>query len=240
MPSSPARRAFDPLVVAAMVLPTVGAWIYFVVLEGRALARPVYVASKVVQFSLPVWWWTALRGGLPRSGLGRGGWRLAAIGLGSGLVLSAGLAALYAGLLRGSPLLAEAAVRIRQAIGDFRISGPAGYLAMAAGLSVVHSLLEEAYWRAFVFQRLSAGLPSALAVGLGSLAFAAHHLIVVARYLPPDHFWTLAVPATAAVGLAGAHWCALFRRTGSLLAPWLSHLVADVTVLSIGYLLVWG
>ena len=48
------------------------------------------------------------------------------------------------------------------------------------------------------------------------------------------------MPATAAVGLAGAHWCALYRRTGALLAPWLSHLLVDAAVLGLGFLLLWG
>jgi membrane protease YdiL (CAAX protease family) len=238
VPASQARRTADLLVVAAMAFPTLGAWVYFVVLEGSPLARPIYLASKGVQFALPVLWWAMVRGGLPASGIGRGGWRRAAAGLLSGLALAAGLAVVYGGPLAGSPLAAEAAARIRQTLGDFRISGPGQYLAMAAGLAVVHSLLEEVYWRAFVFQRLAAWLPSAPAVALGSLAFASHHLIVVARYVPADRFWTLAVPATAAVGLVGAHWCALYRRTGSLLAPWASHLLVDAAVLAIGWELV--
>jgi membrane protease YdiL (CAAX protease family) len=222
-----------------MALPTLAAWLYFVVLEGSPLARPAYAAAKVAQFSLPVVAWTAGRG-VPRLGLGRGGRRLVALGVGSGLLLSCGLAAVYFGWLAGSPVAAEAAARIGRTLGDFRISGRGGYLAMAAGLSVVHSLLEEGYWRGFVFARLAAGLPAAPAAALASLAFASHHLIVVARYLPPDRFWTLAVPATAAVGLAGIHWCALFRRSGALLAPWLSHLLVDAAVLGLGFLLLWG
>jgi membrane protease YdiL (CAAX protease family) len=239
VPESPSARPIDPLVVAAMALPTLAAWIYFVALEGSPLARPAYAAAKVVQFSLPVLAWAAARGGVPRLGLGRGGWRLAAVGLSSGLLLAGGLAAVYFGWLAGSPLAEEAAARVGRTLEDFRIAGPAGYLAMAAALSIVHSLLEELYWRGFVFARLAAALPAAPAAALASLAFASHHLIVVARYLPPGRFWTLAVPATAAVGLAGAHWCALFRRTGALLAPWLSHLLVDAAVMGIGYLLLW-
>jgi membrane protease YdiL (CAAX protease family) len=185
VPESPSARPIDPLVVAAMALPTLAAWIYFVALEGSPLARPAYAAAKVVQFSLPVLAWAAARGGVPRLGLGRGGWRLAAVGLSSGLLLAGGLAAVYFGWLAGSPLAEEAAARVGRTLEDFRIAGPAGYLAMAAALSIVHSLLEELYWRGFVFARLAAALPAAPAAALASLAFASHHLIVVARYLPP-------------------------------------------------------
>jgi membrane protease YdiL (CAAX protease family) len=232
-----ARWVPPALVVAAMVLPTAAAWVYFAALAGSPLARPVYLGAKAVQFSLPLLWWFGWRRGPPRPGSAGRGWKLAARGAASGVVLAGAIAVSYAVLLAGSPLGHEAAARIREALADFRVVGPGHYLAMAASLAVAHSLLEEVYWRAFVYGRLAVWLPAPAAVALASLAFAAHHLIVVARYVPADRLWSVAVPATAAVALAGAHWCALYRRTGSLLAPWVSHLLVDAAVLGLGYLL---
>lgn len=234
MTTEPRKRSVDLLLLAAMVLPTAGAWLYFVALQGSELARPAYLASKVVQFSLPVWAWAAVRRsrprllGSPRSALG---------GLASGLVLAGSLAALYAGLA-GTDLAAQAALRIRSTLQEFGVASPGAYLALAAGLSLGHSLLEEVYWRGFVFRGLEARLRPAPAVVLASLAFASHHLIVVARYAPLGSFWLLAVPATAAVAVGGAHWCGLFRRSGSLLAPWISHLLVDAALMGIGWHLV--
>ena len=233
------RRVADLLIPLAMVLPTLGAWTYLVALEGSELARPVYLGSKLVQFSLPVAWWAAVRPHWTEAGLRPKGRGDVLVGLASGLALAAVLAAALA-LLAASPVASEAAARIRATLDDFRISTPAQYLALAAGLSVVHSLLEEVYWRAFVFRRLATWLPSRLAVALASAAFASHHLIVAARYAPAGRFWTLAVPATAGIAVAGAHWCDLYRRRGSLLAPWLSHLLVDAALMGMGYVLIWG
>jgi membrane protease YdiL (CAAX protease family) len=171
----------------------------------------------------------------------RPGWRRATVaGLVSGAVLALALAALYSVLSGRSAITADAAERIRTTLVEFRIVTPAGFVALAAGLAVVHSLLEEVYWRAFVYRRLGGWLPPRLALALASAAFASHHLIVAARYTPAGHFWSLTLPATVAVALAGAHWADLYRRTGSLLAPWTSHLVVDTALMGIGYALVWG
>lgn len=239
MPGLHPRSKSDLLVLVAAVLPTAAAGVYFVGLEGNPQAREVYFAAKVVQFALPLAWLALV--GAPLSRLGR---RPAAkgvlLGLGLGLLLAGSTVAWYFGWLAGSPLRAEVAARIRTALADFSIATPFAYLAMSAGLSFVHAFLEEYYWRWFVFQRAAAWLPLPAAVTLASAAFASHHLIVVARYLPPEKFWTLAVPATVAIGVAGALWCWLFRESGSLLAPWVSHMVVDAALMALGALLIWG
>jgi membrane protease YdiL (CAAX protease family) len=226
-------------VLLAAVLPTLAAAVYFVGMQGNPQARTAYVAAKVVQFTLPLAWLATA--GVRISGLlGRPSSRGVLQGLGLGALLGGSAAAWYFAWLAGSPLALEVASRIESALADFRISTPFAYLGMSAGLSLVHSFLEEYYWRWFVFQRASRWLPFPFAVALASAAFASHHLIVVARYLPPERFWILAVPATAAIGLAGALWCWLFRRSGNLLAPWASHLVVDAVMMGLGALLIWG
>ena len=233
------RSRSDLLLLLAAVLPTVAAGVYFVGLQGSPHARTVYFAAKVVQFALPLAW-LALEG-VPLRGLtGTPTRRGLLLGLGLGALLAAGAFAWYFGWLAQAPLRQAIAERIGTALADFRIATPLAYLAMSAGLSVVHSLLEEYYWRGFVFQRASAWLPPPAAVAAASAAFASHHLIVVARYVPPDELWSLAVPATAAIAATGALWCWLFRRSGSLLASWVSHLVVDAALMGLGALLIWG
>jgi CAAX protease family protein len=226
------RRWADGLVYLAMVFPTAGAWVYFVTLEGSALARWVYLLSKALQFSLPLIWVAAAGRKEARPRLRPAG---IAAGLASGAALAAFVLAAYAFGFRGSGLAAAAAVRIQGKLADFLVGSPAGYLALAAALAVVHSLLEEYYWRWFVFQRLACRLPARPAVTAASLAFAAHHVIIIAAFVPPDRFWNVAPAATAAIALAGALWCLLLRRSGSLLSPWLSHLLVDAALMAVGY-----
>lgn len=235
--SAAARRPADLLVPAAMVYPTVGAWVYFVLLDGTGQARWVYLLSKGVQLALPLAWLALTpreRWGLR---LGRSG---AGAGLASGFAVAAGLWLLDAAWFAGSPLAVEATERIRSKLADFAIGSPAAYLGMAAALSVVHSLFEELYWRWFVYGRLAERLPAVPAMALASLAFASHHVLIAYRFAPPTSAWSATLLASAAIAGAGAHWCLLYRRRRALLAPWLSHLLVDGALMALGYRLLWG
>jgi membrane protease YdiL (CAAX protease family) len=116
---------------------------------------------------------------------------------------------------------------------------PARYLVMAALLGVAHSLFEEVYWRWFALGELSRRLPAPAALAVGSLAFASHHWIVIDSFLAGAHRWTATLPLTLAVAVAGAVWGWLYQRHGALLPAWLSHLLADVAILGVGYHLLW-
>jgi membrane protease YdiL (CAAX protease family) len=223
--------------VFAMTFPTVMAWLYFLALGGgggqaNRAQQLAYAAGKGVQFAFPLlflWW----------AGGGRLDWpapqfRGLGLGLGFGLAVAAAMFALYFLVLRGSPWLAQTPARIRQKLQEFGADSPAAYLALALFLCVAHALLEEYYWRWFVFGRLHQLLPLAPAVLLASLAFMAHHVIVLHQFLP-GKFLTAVLPLSLAVAAGGAVWCWLYWRTGSLMAPWLSHLLIDAALFAIGW-----
>jgi hypothetical protein len=68
---------------------------------------------------------------------------------------------------------------------------------------------------------------------LSGLAFGAHHVLVLAMYFGWDSPWTWGFSAAVAIG--GVYWAWLYERTGSLVGPWLSHILADVAIFTIGY-----
>jgi uncharacterized protein len=105
-------------------------------------------------------------------------------------------------------------------------------------LSAGHSLLEEYYWRWFLFGGLRRFMPVAAAVVLSSLAFAAHHVILLAVFFGGQALPTILFSVCVAVG--GAAWAWIYQRSGSLLGPWLSHLMIDAGIFVVGYDLVWG
>ncbi len=233
------------VLAAAMLLPSATAALYFVVLSSDAGTDPranpfmqaAYAASKLLQFGLPVVWLAAVdRGALrPRRPSLRG----VGVGLAFGLAVGALAFGLYYGWLAGSPLFAGVPARIRAKVGEFGAATPAGFLLLAGFIAVVHSLLEEYYWRWFVYGRLRRHVPQAAALVVAGLAFMGHHVVVLGVYFP-GWFWPAVLPLSLAIAVGGVVWAWLYERTGSLVGPWVSHLIVDATLMWIGYDLVFG
>jgi uncharacterized protein len=160
------------------------------------------------------------------------------LGIAFGLLVGAGMAALYWAGLRNWLAATGAATMIRIKIEEFRAGSPIRYAALALFLAVAHSLMEEYYWRWFVFGRLRRLVTLPAAVGLSSLAFMAHHVIVLGRFFPND-FWSAVVPLSLCIAAGGGFWAWLYQRSGSVYAPWVSHLLVDAAILAVGYDLVF-
>jgi membrane protease YdiL (CAAX protease family) len=219
-----------------MVYPTLLAWLYMAGLpaagaDPRAV-QAVWLGGKALECVLPLLWVRWADGRWPRPGppTRRG----LALGVGSGLAVAAVMLLLYFAVLRDHHLFRSAPERVHQKLVEFGLDAPAPFLAAACFIAVVHSLLEEYYWRWFVFGRLQRLVPAGAALLLSSAAFAAFHLIDLAAFFP-GRFLSLAVPLAGCVGLGGAGWCWLYRRSGSLYGPWLCHLVVDVALFAVGY-----
>lgn len=231
----------EPLVLAiAMVLPTVTAWVYFIVLSPTVAAesqpnpylQTAYACSKVIQFGLPVaWMWFAERSALRFRKPDRQGIR---IGVAFGLAAAAFALGLYYGVLRDLPLFRDTPARLRSKVAEFGLSTPAGYVALAAFIAVAHAALEEYYWRWFVFGRLRRFVPFGVAAVVAGLAFMGHHVLVLGVYFP-GWFWSAVVPFSLAIAVGGMFWAWLYNRTGSLAGPWVSHVLVDCAVMAIGY-----
>ncbi len=144
----------------------------------------------------------------------------------------------YFGVLRGSSLFAETPARLQRKLQEVGMDTPARYVLLALFVVAAHSLLEEYYWRWFVFGGLRQFLSLAPAMILSSLAFMAHHVVVLYVYLP-GRFWSTALPFALAVAVGGAVWAWLYERTGSIWSPWLSHLLIDGAIFVIGWDLLW-
>jgi membrane protease YdiL (CAAX protease family) len=233
------RAATAVVLAVAMILPSAVTWEYFVALAGaghvNAAQQLAYSVGKTVQFGLPVAFclWCdpkALRPNRPRfDGL--------ALGLGFGLAVSAAMFVLYFGWLRETSVFGAAPDKVRMKLGEFGVTTPGSYFALAAFVVVAHSLLEEYYWRWFVFGRLRSLLPFVPALALSSLAFMAHHVIVLNHYFS-GRFLSATVPFSLGVAVGGAAWGWLYERTGSIWSSWLSHLLIDAAIFAIGWNLV--
>jgi membrane protease YdiL (CAAX protease family) len=242
---SPKKRWGQWAAVAfAMALPTVMTWQYMVGTGDSAgtetalsATQLAYGAAKILQFSFPVVAVLALERRWPRPGVPNfAGLRL---GLVFGLLVAAALFVLYFGFLQDTPLLEKTPALLAAKVRDFGAGTPLRFIALGLFISVIHSLLEEYYWRWFVFGHLERLLPLTPALIVSSLGFMSHHVIVLAVYFP-DHFWTAALPFSLCVAVGGGVWAWLYHRTGSIYAPWLSHLIVDTAIIAVGYSMLFG
>ena len=116
-------------------------------------------------------------------------------------------------------------------VAQMGIAEPMRYIVFCTFLSCLHSLIEEFFWRWFVFGRLARIWPVWLAYLLGSLGFAGHHYVVLGCYFSVMG----ALVFGTFVGAGGVLWCWMLRRQGSLVGCWLSHALVDAAVFYIGY-----
>lgn len=227
------RRKLDPWVLAfACVLPTLVTLVYFVWAASwpSGVQQVVFSIAKVVQFSLPVVW-TAVAW---RERLGWPRWSTRGMGLGIafGLAVAAALWLLYWGL-QGQPLLEQALQPIREKIREMGVDSPVGFIALGVFYSLFHSLLEEYYWRWFVFSGMRQYVNLSWAIVISSLAFAAHHVVVLWAYFAHSPGMTIFLALCVAMG--GGVWAWLYSRSESIFPAWISHLLVDAAIFSLGF-----
>jgi membrane protease YdiL (CAAX protease family) len=235
--SRTSRRADAAALWAAALFPSVATWFYFVVLSGHASAavQTAFAAEKIVQFAFPAFWVLAVRRQPLR--LARPITAGAGQGVALGAAVLAGMLLLYFQWLKPAGYLAATVAPIREKVVAYGMCTPAAFVVGGFLFSGVHSLLEEYYWRWFLFGGLRRFMPVTAAIVLSSLAFMAHHVILLAVYFGGLSLATIFFSLCVAVG--GAAWAWIYHRSGSLLGPWLSHVLIDAGIFVVGYDLLW-
>ncbi|MFO0811091.1 MAG: CPBP family intramembrane glutamic endopeptidase [Gemmataceae bacterium] len=239
------------LLTIGLVFPTAITYVHFVAVRSEGpTANPrliaLYASAKLATLLLPLvtYFATPRSQRFPsqhhRADMHAQGQRMArprnAIGLGLAFGLATGGATLglYHYWFVNSALFDRAALQVRAKVTEFGCDTPARYIAFAAFLALAHSLLEEYYWRWFAFgalRRSWAFWPAAL---VASLAFMGHHVVVLSVYFP-DAIWSAVVPFSLGVAIGGLVWSWLYEVSGSLVGSWLSHILVDVAIMTVGY-----
>ncbi len=211
------------------MLPFVAALLYFVLLGAHPAARALYALTKVFTLLWPLAAYRfLLRERLP--GL-REGWgphlRAVPLGAATGVLMAAAMIGVML-TPAGAFILAGAAnIRIKaQELGILE-----WYWPFALFLSFVNSLVEEYYWRWFLYGGLRRGLPGWRAHALAGAAFAAHHVVVMTQFFPG----AAGVVLGGAVGAGGVVMSLLYERQGSLAGAWVCHLIVDLAIMGVGY-----
>ncbi|HRK08289.1 MAG TPA: CPBP family intramembrane metalloprotease [Pseudobdellovibrionaceae bacterium] len=224
------------MLIAGVLWPNLAVWFYFV-----DLSAGLYVVCKLVQFALPFVAITVFAS--PRDWTLQITRRETLAGALSGLAIAVGLILLFEFALKDLSFIAEAKLRIADKLSQLNLTQAAPYLALALGVSLVHSFLEELYWRGWIHETLQRRSPLTLnqARWLSSLAFTGHHVVVISQYAPNENRWALTALFSAFVFVGGwiwAWWLDRERRglkPSNLWAVWLSHIAADLAIFVIGW-----
>jgi membrane protease YdiL (CAAX protease family) len=146
------------------------------------------------------------------------------------------IAAVMLGLMK-TPLLNVAesgSVNIRNKAAELGILQY--YSAYALVISLVNSLVEEYYWRWFLYGHLRGLIRTHWAHILAGIAFASHHTVVTTHYFGVG--WGLVFGAC--VGVGGIIWSMMYEIHKTILGAWVSHLIVDLALFSIGHMLLFG
>lgn len=94
-------------------------------------------------------------------------------------------------------------------------------------LALINPILEELYWREFMYGRISLKLGNVLAVVITAIFYSMYHLIVVQEIFS----FPFNVLAVIPVFLAGIMWGIFRIELGSITAPIISHCLADIGIM---------
>ncbi len=217
------------ILTVAMVGHAVAALLYTFLPVGDSVRGAIYFGSKLVVNALPVVWFVGVERGRLRVARPRG--LSVFIGFSWGVLIAAVLLAVYfAGV--ADAINADALVEKVRAYG-----GVNHFFLLAAFICIVNSGLEEYYWRWFVFGRMRRLMDWRAAVVVSSIGFTLHHIVILWAYFPTVG---LGILFNAGVFVGGCVWAWLLHREGTIFAPWVSHVLADVAIMVAGYDLIFG
>ncbi|MEO1972310.1 MAG: type II CAAX endopeptidase family protein [Pirellulaceae bacterium] len=219
-------------IVVAVTFPSTVTWLYFVVLaDVQPIAQASYAVGKMMQFAMPVIWLVLVareKVRLPQ--LKSNAYRLGLL-FGVGVALT--MIVLFELAFLGQPWFSSAESEIGTKISQMGVNTLPRFVMLALFYAAFHSLMEEYYWRWFVFRRLMPSWNTGLAILVSSLGFMAHHVILLAQYFGPTAPFTYIAAVGVAIG--GAFWAWLYTRCDSLGPSWLSHAMIDAAIFVIGY-----
>jgi uncharacterized protein len=228
------------VLAVACVLPSVVTLLYYVVAPqvgaSPNVVKVVYSATKAVQFALPLVWVFAVCREPSR-------WpqwdsRGVGVGLAFGVIIAAAIWVGYQFVLAGTASFTAATEQVRVKVAETGINRPDFFIAIGVFYTLVHSLLEEYYWRWFVFGRMRYLVPLWVAIVVSAAAFMAHHVILLGIFFSWNSPLTWLFSLSIMTG--GAFWAWLYHRSGSLWGPWFSHALIDAAIFTVAYRLNFG
>ena len=220
--------------VIGLVLPTAITWLYFSALatSPAIYQKSAFAIGKTIQFGLPLLAFYYLQSA--RTEASSPHYKSSSLfGLISGLSIAATIYLAWRFVLEPLGVMDGPKEQIQTKLQEVNLTSTSAFIVVGLLYSGVHSLLEEYYWRWFIFGSLQRLVSLPMAVGISSVGFMAHHVLVLARYFGWGSVWTYLLSGSVAIG--GVIWSLGYHRYGSLLGPWISHAAVDAAIFYVGY-----
>lgn len=237
----------------AIAFPTLVTLVYFEWLEkaNSQNQQMAFAIGKIIQFGFPlvwVWLWhrNRLRTLLPLSKdtlekvdtPSDHHWsskHANGIGMLFGLLVVITMFGIYLFLIKGTELGDQFSILVREKVVDMGIENYWQYIAVGIFYALCHSFLEEYYWRWFVFDLLKKFVRPEFAMIISGLGFMAHHVVLLGAFFAWSGTTYL---LSTCIAIGGVFWAWQYENTDRLMAPWLSHMIVDAGIFSLGYLIV--
>ena len=162
----------------------------------------------------------------------RGMFKFRARGMATALVLGAELYALILGAYFVAARFFDFSGIARSLSGNLGVDGE-NFLWVAVYISFLNSLLEEFFFRGFVFTNLRRSASRPVAYGFSAAAFALYHVAMMIGWFP------IPVYAVVIVGLSvgGLIFNYLNEKFETLYVSWFVHVFASFAINTVGFLL---
>lgn len=117
---------------------------------------------------------------------------------------------------------------------NFRVRA-AVYPAVALAIVVVNPFLEEYFWRGFIYRAFSSLTKTRATkrffMVLTGFFFALHHVVIVSDWF---NWWQFLL-STVFLAIVGVLFNWMYERSGSIIASWITHAIADLVIVAIGF-----
>lgn len=222
------KKAYS-ILLPALTLQFIGALLYFIILADQSFSKYIYLVTKILLIILPLLFIKQIdRKKFPL--FSKPNRRTLNYSITSALVLILGTLAIYSISPEFWSTFTPNLIKSAENLGILN-----HYIIFALFLSIAHSFIEEYYWRWFVGSELTKITTENKAATISAIAFASHHFLVILAF-SNVYF---AILGTIVIFALGFLWSKEYFKTKSLFNPWISHFFADISVMAIGYLLIF-
>lgn len=233
--------------IFASLLPSLGVGIYFFVTPSSSIWSPVlYYTLKTLQFTLPLLYFRfVLKSQKDLIFLYQKPTWLGpkARSVSIALMLFCFLFTLlaYFFVLKNMPFVDTIRMQILDNLTRLRVQNLKSFIMLALAISIIHSFLEEYYWRGFVdklFIKIFPNLNRYFIYLLGAFLFTLHHLILIYKFLGPSANLASVLFFGFFVFAPGFVWSYQTDKYKSVYPAWLGHIGADLGLMLVALLII--